>query len=178
MSPQPALKLEDLSKPKILDENDDVNGFSCDNKGIDDFIQKEALIFQEQCLGVTYVFNCGTKLIGFATLCMGNLNKEKMKSEDRLPKHIGSYPSLLIGGLAVSNDYKRNGIGTFICDFCFDRAVKLSKILGCRFLVVDAVESAIDFYANYGFTLAPKQEKQKQKLMFLDITKRKNEDTV
>jgi hypothetical protein len=68
MSAQPVLKLEDLSKPKILDENDDVKGFSCSNKDIDDFIQKEAFMFQEQCLGITYVFNYRSKLIGFATL--------------------------------------------------------------------------------------------------------------
>ena len=109
---------------------------------------------------------------------MGHLNKQKMASKDRLPKPIGSYPSLLIGELAVSNGYQKNGIGTFLCDFCFDRAVKLSKILGCRFLVVDAVESAVNFYTNYGFVLAPKQKTEEQKLMFLDITKRKNAETV
>jgi len=37
---------------------------------------------------------------------------------------------------------------------------------------VDALESAINFYIKYGFVLAPKQEGEKQKLMFLDITKR------
>ena len=164
---------QDLSLPKILDESDDVKGFTCGtSKDIDYFIQKEALIFQEQCLGITYVFNHKSKLIGFATLCMGHLNKQKIASKDRLPKRIGSYPSLLIGSLTVSKDHQGNDIGTFICDYCFDKAVKLSQILGCRFLVVDAIESAVDFYVKYGFILAPKQEKEEQKLMFLDITKR------
>jgi hypothetical protein len=139
MPSQPSIKPQDLSLPKVLDKDDDVSTFSCGNKDIDDFIQKEAFIFQEQCLGVTYVFNYESKLIGFATLCMGHLNKEKMAFKDRLLKRIKSYPSLLIGELAVRNDYQGNDIGTFICDFCFDRAVRLSKILGCRFLVVDAV---------------------------------------
>ena len=173
MPPQTPLNLKDLSLPKILDKSDDVKAFSCGtSKDMDDFIQKEALIFQEQCLGITYVFNYESKLIGFATLCMGHLNKQKIGSKDRLPKHIGSYPSLLIGALAVSKSYQGNDIGTFICDYCFDKAVKLSQILGCRFLVVDAIKSAVDFYIKYGFILAPKQEKEKQKLMFLDITKR------
>jgi hypothetical protein len=44
--------------------------------------------------------------------------------------------------------------------------------VGCRFLVVGALESAVKFYERYGFILAPKQEKEKQKLMFLDVTKR------
>jgi predicted GNAT family N-acyltransferase len=174
MHKQSSLKPQNLSLPTILGKSDDTSSFSCGNKDIDEFIQKEALIFQEQCLGVTYVFKRATELIGFATLCMGNLNKHEIATKDRLPKHIGSYPALLIGQLAVCNDHQSNGIGTYICDFCLDRAVKLTHILGCRFLVVDAVTKAVKFYVNYGFVLAPKQEKEKQQLMFLDITKRKN----
>ena len=174
MPNQSSLKPQDLSPPTILGKNDDTSRFSCGNKDIDEFIQKEALTFQEGCLGVTYVFKQEKELIGFATLCMGNLNKHELATKDRLPKHIGSYPALLIGQLAVCNDNQSNGIGTYMCDFCLDRAVKLTHILGCRFLVVDAIEKAVKFYQNYGFVLAPKQEKEKQKLMFLDITKRKN----
>ena len=96
-----------------------------------------------------------------------------MASEHRLPEHIDSYPALLIGQLGVCGERQGNGVGTYICDFCFDRAIKLSQRVGCRFLVVDALESAVNFYVKYGFTLAPKQEKETQKLMFLDITKRK-----
>lgn len=174
MSAKPSLKPQDLSlPPKILDTNDETKTFTCGNKGLDDFIHEEALGFQEQRLGITYLFKYESELIGFATLCMGHLNKQKMRSEDRLPKRIKSYPALLIGELAVSNSTQNKGIGTFICDFCLDRAIKLSQIVGCRFLVVDAVEPAVVFYRKYGFKMSPKQEKEEQKLMFLDITKRK-----
>jgi GNAT superfamily N-acetyltransferase len=111
-------------------------------------------------------------LVGFATLCMGHINKHKIASQDRLTQQVNSYPALLIGQLAVCEAHQGEGVGTYICDFCFDRAIRLSQRVGCRFLVVDALESAVEFYLKYGFTLAPKQEKEKQKLMFLDITKR------
>lgn len=173
MPTKPSLKPQDLSYPTILVKEDLTNSFSCGQKEIDDFIQKEALIFQQQLLGVTYVFKYSNEIVGFATLCMGHINKKKMASEDRIPKHIGSYPALLIGQLGVCGNYQSNGVGRFICDFCFDRAVKLSGRLGCRFLVVDALDSAVKFYGGYGFVLAPNQENEKQKLMFLDITKRK-----
>ncbi len=172
-SKQP-LNPKDLSFPKILDKDDDTSRFVCGQKEIDEFIQKEALAFQEQLLGVTYLFRHGTDLIGFATLCMGHINKQKMTSEHRLPKPVNSYPALLIGQLGVCNGQQGSGVGAYICDFCFDRAVKLSERVGCRFLVVDALETAVEFYTKYGFVLAPKQEKEKQKLMFLDITKRKS----
>ena len=119
------------------------------------------------------MFSFESDLIGFATLCMGHVNKKKMQSENRLQKNISSYPALLIGQLGVSSKYQHRGVGRHICNFCFSIAVRLSQKVGCRFLVVNALESAVNFYKNYGFTLAPDQENQKQKLMFLDITKRK-----
>jgi hypothetical protein len=167
------LNPKDLSYPKILDEDDKTAEFTCGQKEIDEFIQKEALAFQHQLLGVTYLFKHETDLIGFATLCTGHINRHKMPFEHRPTKHINSYPALLIGQLGVCNGQQGSGVGTYICDFCFDRAVKLSERVGCRFLVVDALESAVKFYEKYGFVLAPKQEKEKQKLMFLDINKRK-----
>jgi len=173
MPAKPAFSLQDLSFPKILDQNEDTGKFSCGKKEIDEFIQKQALTFQQQLLGVTYLFHHGPEIVGFATLCMGHINKQKMPSEHRLSTGVSSYPALLIGQLGVCGKHQGNGVGTYICDFCFDRAIKLSQRVGCRFLVVDALESATNFYTKYGFTLAPKQEKEKQKLMFLDITKRK-----
>jgi GNAT superfamily N-acetyltransferase len=171
--PTAALSPSDLSAPKILDSTDDTSKFTCGNKEIDDFIQKEALTFQEHSLGVTYLFKHGDDLIGFATLCMGNLKKQRMPVKDQLPKRIGSYPALLIRELAVCNGLQRSKIGTFICDFCLDRAIRYSKKMGCRFLVVDAVEIAVRFYERYGFVLAPNQEGRTLKMMFLDIMKGK-----
>jgi GNAT superfamily N-acetyltransferase len=173
MPAKPSLKPQELSFPKILDRDDDTSKFTCGKKEIDEFIQKQALGFQEQLLGVTYLFKHGTDVIGFATLCTAHINRQKMASENRLSEPIASYPAVLIGQLGVCGAHQGNGIGTYICDFCFDRAIKLSQRVGCRFLVVDALESAVKFYENYGFILAPKQEKEEQKLMFLDITKRK-----
>ncbi|NLB76600.1 MAG: GNAT family N-acetyltransferase [Crenarchaeota archaeon] len=172
MPAKPSHNPNDLSFPKILDNSDDTSNFSCGKKEIDEFIQKQAFSFQQQRLGITYLFHQGADLVGFATLCMGHINKHKIAAHDRLTQHVNSYPALLIGQLGVCNGQQGEGVGTYICDFCFDRAIRLSQRVGCRFLVVDALESAVKFYSKYGFTLAPKQEKEKQKLMFLDITKR------
>lgn len=173
MAAKQSLTPKDLAiPPTILTQNDNVKLFLCNNADIDQFIHDEALIYQEKCLGITYVFKHKDRIIGFATLCMGHINKHKMPTNQRLPKRIPSYPALLIGQLAVCEDQQNNKIGTFICDYCLDKANKLSQILGCRFLLVDAVPEAVKFYSDYGFILAPKQEKEPQKLMFLDITKR------
>ena len=174
MAPPSEFDLKKITFPKILDENTTIANFTCNKKEIDQFIHEQAQNFQNQQLGITYLFSFESDLIGFATLCMGHVNKQKMLLEDRLQKSISSYPALLIGQLGVSVKYQNMGVGKYICNFCFSLAVRFSQRVGCRFLVVNALESAVDFYENYGFTLAPDQEKQKQKLMFLDITKRKH----
>lgn len=92
---------KDLSPPKILDQYDEVSSFSCGVKGIDEFIQKEALDFQKERLGVTYIFMHAKELVGFATLSMADLKREKMEAKDRLNSKIENYPALLIGQLAV-----------------------------------------------------------------------------
>jgi len=166
----PVFDVEKLSS-KVLDKTDNVNTFSCKEAEIDEFIHKQALGYQQQNLGVTYVFYFESKLVSFATLCMGTINKRKMAAEDKLAKSIASYPALLIGQLGVADAYQHKGIGEHVCDFCFFIALNLSQNVGCRFLIVNAIDSAVNFYKKYGFTLAPEQEKQKQKLMFLDITK-------
>jgi len=162
---------KDLSPPKILDPDDDVSSFTCGVKDMDEFIQKEALDFQKERLGVTYLFMHVDDLVGFATLSMADLKREKMDAQHRLQSKIENYPALLIGQLAVCEGLQGQDVGTFICDFCFDRALKFSKLVGCRFMFVNALESADGFYLKYGFVLLPKQEGREQKVMFLDISK-------
>jgi hypothetical protein len=82
---------------KILDKTDSVSEFSCKKAEIDEFIREQALGYQQQNLGVTYVFYFESQLVSFATLCMGTINKRKMAAEDKLDKNIASYPALLIG---------------------------------------------------------------------------------
>jgi GNAT superfamily N-acetyltransferase len=129
------------------------------------------LDFQKERLGVTYLFMHDHELVGFATLSMADLKREKLEAKHRLQSKIENYPALLIGQLAVCEKLQNQDVGTFICDFCFDRALKFSKLVGCRFMFVNAIESALGFYMKYGFVLLPKQEGREQKAMFLDISK-------
>jgi len=82
-----------LSPPKILDQNDDVSSFSCGVKDMDEFIQKEALDFQKERLGVTYLFLHDRELVGFATLSMADLKREKMEAKHRPLSKVENYPA-------------------------------------------------------------------------------------
>ena len=164
---------------KILEESHNVNGFCCGVKEIDDFICKEAMGFQNERLGVTYLLHLKDKILGFVTLSMADLRKERMESEDRLQIGKENYPALQIGQLAVCEKLQREGIGTYLCDFCLAKAYKFSEEVGCRFLVLNARREIISFYEEYGFKLLPRQESRREPVMFLNIhSKKKIEDMI
>lgn len=150
-------------------EDDKINDFCCGIKEIDEFINEQALIFQKEHLGVTYLFSYKGRLVGFVTLSMADLKREKMEFEDRLIIGVENYPALLIGQLATQQEFQESGIGTYLCDFCLDIAQKISKRIGCRFLVVNAIKNAVAFYEKYGFKMLKEQKKRTQKIMFFNI---------
>ena len=158
---------------RVLEEADDVSRFSCGEKEIDDFIHKVALDFQNERLGVTYLCQYKSELVGFVTLSMADLRKEKMRVEDRLPIGRENYPALQISQLAVCEELQSKRIGTYLCDFCLDKAIKFSERVGCRFLVLNAIRKAMKFYEKYGFALLKGQEKRREPVMFLNIFSRK-----
>jgi hypothetical protein len=123
----------DLSYPEILNEKDKVNDFVCGVKDIDIFMHEEALQYQKDRLGVTYLFRQNGKIVGFATLSMADLKREKMSATDRLKHKIENYPALLIGQLAVCAEHHGRDIGTYICDFCFSEALRFSRKLDADF---------------------------------------------
>lgn len=154
---------------KILSEGDNLKGFVCGRKEIDEFIHDEAWDFQNERLGVSYIFRYDSEIVGFVTLSMADLKKERMKSEDRLLIGKENYPALQVSQLAVCEKRFKNRIGTFLCDFCLAKAYEFSEKVGCRFLVLNAKRDVIDFYEKYGFKLLPKQEKRIEPVMFLNI---------
>jgi len=164
-------------KIEILEEKHNLTDFSCGNKDIDDFIHKEAWTFQNERLGVSYVFSHNGKVVGFLTLSMADLRKEKMENEDRLQIGKENYPALQISQLATCKEHMEKGIGTYICDFCLSKALEFSKRIGCRLLVLNAVRDSIGFYEKYGFKMLPKQEERREPIMFMNIFNRNQTET-
>lgn len=154
---------------KILTKDYETKEFCCSVTDIDEFIHNEALDFQNERLGVTYLLLTKNRLIGFVTLSMADLRKEKMEEEERLRIGKENYPALQISQLAVEEKLKKQGIGTYLCDFCLAKAYEFSEKVGCRFLVLNAKREAIEFYEKYGFKLIPKQEKRREPIMYLNI---------
>lgn len=66
-------------------------------------------------------------------------------------KHLGSYPAVKIGRLAVSVTHKGQGIGTDIVSAVKQMLVNNQAVSASRFLTVDAYKDALPFYLKNGF---------------------------
>ncbi len=122
---------------------------------------------------MSYVFSYKDVPVGFVTLSMADLKKEKMGRDDKLQIGKENYPALQISQLAVLKELGNMDIGTYLCDFCLDQAYKFSEKVGCRLLVLNAVQNSIGFYIKYGFKMLPKQEGRREPVMFLNIFNKK-----
>jgi ribosomal protein S18 acetylase RimI-like enzyme len=74
---------------------------------------------------------------------------------------------LLIGRLAVSNNWRRKGIGKYLCDWCLGVAITMSEQIGCRYVIVETEENNVNFYENCDFKLGKELEEDKGKAMWM-----------
>lgn len=139
-----------------LELSDDVSAFNCDEDdelGCNDFLHKEeeAKLFQKERQGITYLFLYNNRIIGYATLAMSSIQARKIDKRYREPVSLKIYPSLLIGRLAVDNEWRDKKIGTCICKWCIGLAIELSEKVGCRYVTAETNEKKVGFYLKCGF---------------------------
>jgi len=157
---------------KVLEQSDDLSTFDCstdDLMGLNDFIHSEAHQYQNEKLGVTYLFLHNGNIVGYATLSMSQI--EIKEAPHILPIHVTvkHYPALQIGRLAIDNNYRNRNVGTNICLWCLNIAQKLSGKVGCRLVIVLTKGKTVEFYKKIGFELFPKYERKVKKWMYLQV---------
>lgn len=164
-----------LTKLSLAYQND-ISNFDCDEPKLNDFIHKEALGFQEERLGITYLAYINDKLVGFVTISMADLKTERMELSTKLPIRIENYPALQISQLATDKRFQCRGIATNLIKWCMDKAVKYSEETGCRLLVLNT-EKKIKFYKNRNFIMLKGQGQRREKTMYLVIPKEMFQNT-
>lgn len=171
MSSQTDIDFNEL-ETKVLERSDDLSTFDSradDVMGLNEFIHNEAMQYQEENLGVTHLFLYNEQIVGFATLAMSQIEVKLKPSILSFSATIKYYPVLLIGRLAVDNNFRGRNVGTNICLWCLGLAKELSKKVGCRFVVVLTEGKAVEFYKKCNFRIIPKHEKKERKLMYLQV---------
>jgi N-acetylglutamate synthase-like GNAT family acetyltransferase len=137
--------------------------------GLNEFIHEEALQYQKENLGVTYLFFHRERIVGFVTLAMSQIETRETAFRLPLKVTIKNYPALLIGRLGTANDYRRRNVGKNICLWSVSTTKNLSREVGCRLVVVMTNINKVEFYSHCGFELVPKCEKKDKKWMYLQV---------
>jgi GNAT superfamily N-acetyltransferase len=152
--------------------------FDCGDPDINEFLNKDARLYLQQHLAVTYVIENDEDTIAYFSVQNDkiSLNDFPSKSQFRkarkqVPhsKSYESYPAVKIGRLGVSAKYSGQGIGQGILDYLKFMFITNNRT-GCRFMLVDAYSSKIKFYEKAKFQLLkPSDANLKTQLMYCDL---------
>lgn len=139
-------------------------GFSCGDKDLDDFFTNDCFGYSRQLLGKSYCYKLDvdpSKVVCAFTLANAGIrvddlpNARKKKIEVDIPhaKSLKDYPAVLIGRLAVSQDFRSRHIGSDVLEYIKYWFVDPNNTTGCRFIIVDAYNNDVTkaFYDRNGF---------------------------
>ena len=144
------LIIEKLSSSHELDK------FDCEQKALNGYLSKYALINQKMRISVTYLALKGPDIVGFYSLASGSVRHEDApkKAKRGLPQY--DIPILLLARLAVDKKEKGKGIGSGLLKDSMLRALNASKEFGVRALLVHAKDNnAVEFYKRFDFDPSP-----------------------
>lgn len=162
-----------------LTEDIDIKPFKCADDDLNEFLFEDAKQFQSELMTVTYLLeyleenNTAAYFSLLADKIIFNPDEKGVwnKLNRNIPnsKRRRSYPAVKIGRLAVNEEYSGQGLGTFILDnikYVFSNV----RRLGCRFITVDALHTAVPFYESNGFQCITESDKDDEtRLMFFDL---------
>ncbi len=157
----------------------EIKPFNCSEDDLTAFLFDDAKHFHSELMAVTYILEdeAAKSTVAFFSLLADKItfNPDEKAIWNKLNRNIPnskrrrSYPALKIGRLAVNESYVGEGVGTFILDN-IKYAFTTVKRLGCRFLTVDALNSATAFYEKNGFRFFTESDRgEETRLMFYDL---------
>ena len=159
--------LDILTEDTLLE----TNPFVCGDNDMNDFFQKDAIIYTQYRMGKTYCFRIRKDLkqvVACFTVSNDSIRiydlpssrKNAMWGITHREKMLTRYPGVLIGRLAVAVEFSNKGIGSEILDFIKMWFLDEENKTGCRFAIVDAKNetNVLHFYERNGFkTLFPRE---------------------
>ena len=148
-----------LERCEFCELNEDVlrecGGFSCKDEDITEFFTKEYADYAYQLLGKSYCFveQEERRIVGAFTVANSSIRADLLNRNIPNEKRRPQYPAVLVGQLAVSEDYKGLHIGDELLDAIKSWFIEPLNKTGCRYVVVDALNhpKVFDFYLRNGF---------------------------
>ncbi len=144
-----------LSAPAPITAEYDVSGFACEHAELTMWLQRRALANHLAGGSKAYVVACGSEVVGYYALAAGSVEPSVATGALRrnMPKPI---PVVVLGRLAVHQDWSGQGVGTGLLKDALARALQVAEIVGIRALLCHAIdEKAKAFYLRHGFVPSP-----------------------
>lgn len=133
--------------------------FNCGYELLDNYIKKQARQDVKRDLSACYVLieKKSDDVIGYYTLSANSISRDNFPSTllKKLPPSYLELPTILLGRLAISEQFKGNGYGQLLLIDALNKCVEISDRLGILAVVVDPIDKAQNFYLKYGFISLP-----------------------
>jgi GNAT superfamily N-acetyltransferase len=143
-----------------LGDKHDRAAFSCGVEALDCYLQKQAGQDISRCVAAAFVITPdGTTISGFYTLSAHLVNLVDLP--ESVPKRLPRYPNVpatLLGRLAVSENFRGQGISGLLLLNALKRALGNTREVASAVVVVDAKdEGTRGFYLHHDFIPLPTQ---------------------
>lgn len=146
----------DILSPEPLSAAHSVDGFSCGESVLDDWLKRRALANQASRASRTFVVtNREGQVMGYCALSTSAVAHADATGGVRrnMPDPI---PVLVLGRLAVDHRAQGMKLGASLLKDAVNRSMAVSENAGVRALLVHALhDRAKDFYLKYGFGSSP-----------------------
>jgi len=137
--------------PKPLSEHHNLTGFDCGEPSLNQWLISHAHKNEKRGASRTYVLTVARNVIGYFSLSNGHITRASTPGalSRNMPEPV---PVIVLGRLAIQNEYKGQGLGSDLLRDAFLRARKASEISAARALLVHALnDQAKMFYLHHGF---------------------------
>jgi len=172
--------------------DDDLNKFLLDDAKPSQALGSAALLCKELRIANTFILEADDgRIAAYFCLLSDKVSKDevigsrwkKVRSKFPKGKQFRSYPSVKIGRLAVSLEFRGQNVGSDMMDMLIRKLQAERNALAFRFITVDAYLSAVPFYEKggtcdvdnivggyHGFLhLTKKDEDEHTRLMYFDM---------
>jgi len=141
---------------ELLNNSHNKKEFDCGNSMLNNYIRQQAKQDVKRDLSACFVLNdrLMQKMIGYYTLSSNSIPKEDFPDHliKRIPPSYVTLPTILLGRLAIDQEFKGKRYGELLLIHALNRCVEISQNLGILAVVVDPIdEGAVRFYMKYGF---------------------------
>jgi predicted N-acetyltransferase YhbS len=132
--------------------------FRCGNEALDRYFHERIRKEVEARVAAAFVMADGPAVLGYYTLSAHSIERTALPDDVVKKLNLPKYPLIpatLMGRLAVDLKYQGRRLGEILLMDGLERSYVQSNQVASFTVVVDAKESAVEFYRRYGFLQLP-----------------------